>query len=89
MAQLGGALRQWSARPENLGARAEVLRVLNVFLIGAQQGGAQLLWTQADALREVIVMLDTQTLTAAQMAPLLVHFESLKRAIDAPVTQST
>jgi hypothetical protein len=89
MAQLGGGLRQWSARPENLGARAEVLRILNVFLAGAQQGGAQLLWAQADALRDVIEMLDAETLTSAQMAPLLVHFESLKRAIDAPVPQGT
>lgn len=89
MAQLGGALRQWSARPENLGARAEVLRVLNVFLAGAQQGGAPLLWAQADALREVIAMLDSATLQADQMAPLLVHFESLKRAIETFPAQST
>jgi hypothetical protein len=81
MAQLGGALRQWSARPENLGARDEVLRILNIFLAAARQEEALPLWAQADALRDVIAMLDSETLKAEQMAPLLVHFESLKRAI--------
>ena len=81
MAQLGGALRQWNARPENLSARDEVLRVLSRFLDGARQEGALPLWAQADALRDVIKLLDSETLTADQMAPLLVHFESLQRAI--------
>lgn len=89
MAQLGGALRQWSARPENLGARGEVLRVLNVFLAGARQEDVLPLWAQADALRDVIEMLDSETLQADQMAPLLVHFESLKRAIETFPAQST
>jgi hypothetical protein len=89
MAQLGGALRQWSARPENLGARGEVLRVLSVFLASARQEDVLPLWAQADALRDVIAMLDSETLQADQMAPLLVHFESLKRAIEIFPTQST
>lgn len=89
MAQLGGALRQWSARPDNLGARAEVMRVLNAFLAGARQEETLSLWARADALREVIAMLDSETLQADQMAPLLVHFESLKRAIETFAAQST
>lgn len=88
LAQLGGALRQWSARPENLGARGEVLRVLNVFLAGARQEDVLPLWAQADALRDIIEMLDSETLRADQMAPLLVHFESLKRAIETFPAQS-
>jgi chemosensory pili system protein ChpA (sensor histidine kinase/response regulator) len=89
MAQLGGALRQWSARPENLGARGEVLRVLSVFLESARQEEVLPLWAQADALRDVIEMLDSETLQADHMAPLLVHFESLKRAIETFSAQST
>jgi len=89
MAQLGGALRQWSARPENLSARDEVLRVLNIFLADARQEGALALWAQADALQDVMAMLDAETMKAGQMATLLVLFESLKRAIEALPAQST
>ena len=82
MAQLGGALRQWGARPENLGARDEVLRVLSVFLASARQQDVLPLWAQADALRDVMAMLDSETIKGDQLMALQVHFESLKHAIE-------
>ena len=79
---LGGALRQWVARPENLGAREEVLRVLNLFMVRAQQQETLHLWAHADAMREVIDMINTSTLETANIAPLQRHFEALKAALD-------
>ena len=38
--QLGGALRQWAARPDNRGARDEVLRALHTLKGSARLAGA-------------------------------------------------
>jgi hypothetical protein len=78
---LGGALRQWAARPENLGARAEVLRVLLTLKDGAHRSGALALRTRAEAMVNLIERLDSASLNAGQMAPLLAHFESLQAAV--------
>jgi hypothetical protein len=40
MPQLGGALRQWAARPDNRGARDEVLRALHTLKGSARLAGA-------------------------------------------------
>jgi hypothetical protein len=83
VATLGGALRQWAARPENLGARAEVLRVLLTLKDGAHHSGALALRTRADAMVNLIERLDSASLKAGQMSLLLAHFESLQVAVQA------
>ena len=82
IAQLGGALRQWMARPENLGARDEVRRVLQALMIAARQADAASLQAQAAAMVLALDQLASDVLQPAQMPPLLTHFDALLAAID-------
>lgn len=75
--QLGGALRQWSARPDNVGARNEALRVLQSLKKDAQQAGAPRVYELGCGLELNIEQLGTRTLQAEQLAPLLAGFDAL------------
>lgn len=75
--QLGGALRQWSARPDNVGARNEALRVLQSLKQEARDAGVTRVWELGGDLESRIEQLGTQALQAGQLAPLLVHFDAL------------
>ena len=76
--QLGGALRQWASRPDNLGARSEVLRALHTLKGSSRLAGAMRLGEMAHRLESLIEQLDLETLTAGQIEPLLANFDALQ-----------
>jgi len=76
--QLGGALRQWAARPENLGARSEVLRALHTLKGSSRLAGAMRLGEMSHRLESAIEQLDLETLRAAEIEPLLASFDALQ-----------
>ncbi|WP_295956719.1 Hpt domain-containing protein [Rhodoferax sp.] len=80
--QLGGALRQWWARPENGGARNEVLRALHTLKGSARLAGALRLGELAHRLETEIEHLGSEPLQSAQIEPLLSHFDALQANMD-------
>ena len=80
--QLGGALRQWRARPENTGARNEVLRALHTLKGSARLAGALRLGELAHRLETAIERLGSDAPEAAQIEPLLSHFDVLQAELD-------
>ncbi|MCJ0762067.1 Hpt domain-containing protein [Variovorax terrae] len=82
--QLGGALRQWSARPENLGARDEVLRALHTLKGSARLSGALRLGELAHRMESEIEYFGSQqVLQTSQFEPLLHRFDGLQANFDA------
>ncbi len=81
--QLGGALRQWSARPENLGARGEALRVLHTLKGSARLAGAMRLGEMTHRVESAIEQLGTESLEAPQIESLLTRFDSIQGNFDA------
>ncbi len=79
---LGTALRQWVARPDNLSARGEVLRLLHTLKGSARLAGAMRLGEMAHKLESDIEVLGTEDLTAPQLEPLLGRFDVLQAAMD-------
>ncbi|MCX7276052.1 MAG: Hpt domain-containing protein [Burkholderiales bacterium] len=84
---LGGALRQWRARPENTGARSEVLRALHTLKGSARLAGALRLGELAHRLETAIERLDADSLQSAQIDPLLSYFDRLQLDLDGLRTQ--
>ena len=80
---LGGALRQWSSRPENLGARSELLRALHTLKGSARLAGAMRLGEMAHRMETAVEQIDTETVAAADIEPLLVNFDALQASFDA------
>ncbi|WP_114970045.1 Hpt domain-containing protein [Rhodoferax ferrireducens] len=80
--QLGGALRQWTARPDNLGARSEVLRVLHTLKGSARLAGAMHLGEMAHRMESAIERLGLEDLQASQLEPLLVRFDAIQAHFD-------
>ena len=80
--QLGGALRQWASRPDNLGARSEVLRALHTLKGSSRLAGAMRLGEMAHRLESLIEQLDLETLTAGQIEPLLANFDALQANLE-------
>jgi chemosensory pili system protein ChpA (sensor histidine kinase/response regulator) len=83
MPQLGGALRQWTARPSNLGARSEVLRALHTLKGSSRLAGAMRLGEMAHRLESAIEALDVDTVTSEQIEPLQGNFDGLQANFDA------
>ncbi len=82
MPQLGGALRQWSARPENLGARMEVLRVLHTLKGSARLAGAMRLGEIAHKIESDIEFLGTDAAASQDFEPLLNRFDAMQHMLD-------
>ncbi len=80
--QLGGALRQWSARPANQGARGEVLRTLHTLKGSARLAGALRLGEMAHLLESEIEHLGTDDLQTQQLEPLLGRFDAMQGIFD-------
>lgn len=76
--QLGGALRQWASRPDNLGARSEVLRALHTLKGSSRLAGAMRLGEMAHRLESAIEQLDVETVTSAEIEPLQASFDGLE-----------
>ncbi|RRD57767.1 response regulator [Comamonadaceae bacterium OH2545_COT-014] len=77
--QLGTALRQWVAQPEDRGARSQVLRGLHTLKGSARLAGALRLGEMAHRTESAIELLgDTDALTVADVEPLLDHLDELE-----------
>ncbi len=84
--QLGGALRQWAARPENMSARGEVLRALHTLKGSSRLAGALRLGEMSHRMESEIESIGTETIQDGDITPLLArldtmeaHFEALRR----------
>jgi chemosensory pili system protein ChpA (sensor histidine kinase/response regulator) len=80
--QLGGALRQWTARPDNLGARSEVLRVLHTLKGSARLAGAMHLGEMAHRMESAIEHLGAESLQSSRLEPLLTRFDAIQANFD-------
>ncbi|MHA7598785.1 hybrid sensor histidine kinase/response regulator [Alicycliphilus sp. T452] len=80
---LGTALRQWSARPENLGARNELLRALHTLKGSARLAGAMRLGELAHRMETAVEQIGTDGVAAADIEPLLASFDALQTGFDA------
>ncbi|MES2362680.1 MAG: Hpt domain-containing protein [Pseudomonadota bacterium] len=82
MPQLGGALRQWSARPDNSGARMEVLRALHTLKGSARLAGALRLGEMAHRIESEIEFLGSEAAATQDFEPLLTRFDAMEHALD-------
>lgn len=78
MPQLGAALRQWVARPDNLGARSEVLRLLHTLKGSARLAGAMRMGEMGHRMESSIEALGAENLQSVQVEPLLGRFDALQ-----------
>ena len=83
MPQLGGALRQWSSRPENQSARMEVLRVLHTLKGSARLAGAMRLGEMSHQVESQIESLGSEPPPANEFDELLTRFDSMQGNFDA------
>ena len=81
--QLGSALRQWVARPDNLNARTEVLRVLHTLKGSARLAGAMRLGEMSHHMESSIEQIGTEQVQSVQLEPLLTRFDTLQATFDA------
>ncbi|MEO5670240.1 MAG: response regulator, partial [Ramlibacter sp.] len=81
--QLGGALRQWVARPDNRGARDEVLRALHTLKGSARLAGALRLGELAHRMESEIEYLGSENVQAGDIEPLLHRFDAMQANFDA------
>ena len=82
MPQLGAALRQWVARPDFLGARTEVLRVLHTLKGSARLAGAMRLGEMSHHMESSIEQIGTEHVQSVQLEPLLIRFDTLQATFD-------
>jgi len=82
MPQLGGALRQWTARPDNRSARDGVLRALHTLKGSARLAGALRLGELAHRLESEIEGLGSETVATADVEPLLHLFDGMQGNFD-------
>jgi chemosensory pili system protein ChpA (sensor histidine kinase/response regulator) len=80
MPQLGTALRQWVAYPDNLSARNEILRLLHTLKGSARLAGAMRLGEMAHRMESSIEQIGTEALQSVQLEPLLTRFDTLQAA---------
>ena len=80
--QLGGALRQWSARPDNASARMEVLRTLHTLKGSARLAGALRLGEMAHRIESEIEFLGTDAAATQDFEPLLTRYDAMQHALD-------
>ena len=83
MPQLGSALRQWVAAPDNLSARNEALRVLHTLKGSARLAGAMRLGEMTHRMESAIEYIGSESLQAVQLEPLLTRFDNLQAAFAA------
>ena len=80
--QLAGALRQWAARPDNLGARNEALRVLHTLKGSSRLAGAMRLGEMTHRMESAIEALGGDSFQASQIEPILARFDGLQANFD-------
>ena len=82
MPQLGGALRQWSVRPDNQSARNEVLRTLHTLKGSARLAGALRLGEMAHHIESEIEFLGSEAVAAQDFESLLARFDSMEQTLE-------
>jgi HPt (histidine-containing phosphotransfer) domain-containing protein len=82
LAQLGSALRQWTARPDNLGARSEALRVLQMLTAAARGAQALQLGEMAQRMASAIEALAMDALQTPNLAFLLADFDAMQASVE-------
>ena len=82
MPQLGGALRQWSIRPDNQSARNEVLRILHTLKGSARLAGALRLGEMAHNIESEIEFFGSEALTVQDFESLLIRFDSMEHTLE-------
>ncbi|MDO9218684.1 MAG: Hpt domain-containing protein, partial [Lacisediminimonas sp.] len=82
MPQLGGALRQWSSRPDNEGARMEVLRVLHTLKGSARLAGALRLGEMAHRMESDIESVGSEAAATQEFDTLLVSFDAMQATFE-------
>ncbi len=75
--QLGGALRQWLARPDNLSARSEVLRNLHTLKGSARLAGALRLGEMAHRMETAVERMDLDGASTHQLSSLQGMYDGL------------
>jgi chemosensory pili system protein ChpA (sensor histidine kinase/response regulator) len=75
--QLGGALRQWVARPDNGSARSEVLRNLHTLKGSARLAGALRLGEMAHRMETTAERLGSDVQRSADLEPLQAAFDAI------------
>jgi chemosensory pili system protein ChpA (sensor histidine kinase/response regulator) len=83
MPQLGGALRQWSARPDNHGARNEVLRALHTLKGSARLAGAMRLGEMAHRIESDIEHMGSDGAASQDFDALLTTFDAMQANFEA------
>jgi chemosensory pili system protein ChpA (sensor histidine kinase/response regulator) len=81
--QLSSALRQWIARPDNLGARQEALRVLHTLKGSARLAGAMRLGEMSHQMESAIERMESVTSDAPVMSSLLASLDDLTHVFEA------
>ncbi|WP_372657441.1 Hpt domain-containing protein [Hydrogenophaga sp.] len=79
---LGGALRQWVARPDNASARAEVLRSLHTLKGSARLAGALRLGEMAHRMETVAERLGSDVQRSEALEPLSTAFDAIMARFD-------
>jgi chemosensory pili system protein ChpA (sensor histidine kinase/response regulator) len=83
MPHLGGALRQWTARPDNRSAREEVLRGLHTLKGSARLAGALRLGEMAHRMESEVEYLGSEVPAVADLEALLHRFDGMQASWDA------
>jgi chemosensory pili system protein ChpA (sensor histidine kinase/response regulator) len=83
MPQLGGALRQWTARPDNRSARDEVLRALHTLKGSARLAGALRLGELSHRMESAIESLGSEVPAVIDLEELLHRFDAMQANWDA------
>ncbi len=80
--QLGGALRQWAARPENMSARGEVLRALHTLKGSSRLAGALRLGEMSHRMESEIESIGSESVRDSDVAPLLAQLDSMESSFE-------
>ncbi len=80
--QMSGALRQWTARPDNTGARSEVLRGLHTLKGSARLAGAMRLGELTHRMESAIEQTSADDTTIAQIEPLTALLDGMQANFD-------
>ncbi len=75
---LGAALRQWVARPDNAGARNELLRGLHTLKGSARLAGAMRLGEMAHRMESAVERIDAEAPRSEDIEPLLTHLDGMQ-----------
>ena len=86
--RLGGALRQWVARPDNTSARAEVLRNLHTIKGSARLAGALRLGEMAHRMETMVERLGSELPRSTDLDPVQTAFDAIEARFETLRTTS-